>query len=175
MMKAIVVYRSKTGFVQKYADWIAEELSINAISGEKITIDDLIEFDTIIFGGGLYAGGINGIKLIKNNLDKLKGKNLVLFATGASPGRKEEINEVWNKNFAKEDQDKCHFFYLRGGFNFDKLGMKDKMLMTLLKKKLQSKKEISEDEQGMLEAYDEPADFTDRNNIKHLVDLVKKF
>lgn len=174
-MKAIVIYRSKTGFVKKYAEWIAEDLSTKAVPGDEITIEDLLEYDTIIFGGGLYAGGINGIKLIKKNLDKLKGKKIVLFATGASPGRKEEIDGVWDKNFTKEEQNEIDFFYLRGGFNYDKLGVKDKMLMTLLKKKLQGKKDLTEDEKGMLDAYDHPVDFTDRGNIRDLIDLVKNY
>lgn len=172
-MKAIVVYRSKTGFVKKYADWIAEELSTKAVPGDEIKVEDLKNYDTIIFGGGLYAGGINGIKLIKKNLDKLDGKNIVIFATGASPGRKEEIEEVWDKNFTKEQQQKIDFFYLRGGFEYDKLNIKDKMLMTMMKKMLQKKKELTPDEEGMLAAYKEPVDFTDKKNIRDLIDLVR--
>ena len=172
-MNTIILYKSKTGFVKKYAEWIAEDLSSKAIPVDDVTLEDLKSYDTIIFGGGLYAGGINGIKLIKKNLDKLEGKNLILFATGASPGRKDEIYEVWSKNFTKEERSKIHFYYLRGGFDYRKLNVKDKMLMTLLKKKLESKKELTEDEEGMLNAYDIPVDFTDKENIKELVNLVR--
>jgi len=172
-MKAIVVYASKTGFVEKYAEWIAEELSVKAIPVDEMKLEDLNEYDTVIFGGGLYAGGINGIKFIKNNLGRLEGKKIALFATGASPGRKEEIDEVWEKNFTEEERGKMGLFYLRGGFNYEKLGIKDKFLMTLLKKKLESKKELTEDESGMLAAYEDPADFTDKDNIKDLVEFVR--
>ncbi|MCK5772328.1 MAG: flavodoxin domain-containing protein [Thermoplasmata archaeon] len=173
-MKAIVIYSSKTGFVEKYAKWIADELSVKAVRTNDVKVKDLKDYDTIIFGGGLYAGGINGIKLIKKNLDTLKGKNIILFATGASPGRTEEIDAVWDKNFTKKEQKNMTFFYLRGGFNYDKLNMKDKMLMKLLKKKLQNTKDLTEDEEGMLAAYDEPVDFTERENIRDLIDLVRK-
>jgi len=173
-MKTIVIYRSKTGFVKKYADWIAEDLDTKAIPVDEITIEDLMKYDTIVYGGGLYAGGINGIKLIRKNLDKMKGKHIILFATGASPGRKEEIDVVWDRIFTKDEQKRIDFFYLRGGFNYNKLNMKDRMLMTMLRKKLQGKKERTEDDEGMLAAYDEPVDFTDRNNIKDLVGLVRK-
>ncbi len=173
-MKAIVVYSSKTGFVEKYAKWIADELSVKAVRTNDVKVEDLKDYDTIVFGGGLYAGGINGIKLINKNLHKLKGKNIVLFATGASSGKKEEIDEVWDKNFTKEDQKNIAFFYLRGGFNYDKLNMKDRMLMMMMKKMLQKKKDLTEDEQGMLAAFEEPVDFTDRGNIRDLIDLVRK-
>jgi menaquinone-dependent protoporphyrinogen IX oxidase len=173
-MDAIMIYSSKTGFVRRYAGWIAEELSIEAIPTERVGLDDLLRYDTIIFGGGLYAGGINGIKLIKKNLDKIKGKKIVIFCTGASPGREHEIQEVWDNVFTREEQKNLGLFYLRGGFDFNKLGVKDKMLMTLLKKKLESKKELTEDEEGMLVAYDDPVDFTDRENIRELVNYVKQ-
>lgn len=63
-MKAVVVYSSKTGFTKKYAQWIAEDLSLEAYELEES--DNLKEVlsgvDTLIFGGGLYAIGINGLK-----------------------------------------------------------------------------------------------------------------
>ena len=33
----------------------------------QIKPEDLLQYDTIIFGGGLYASGINGISLITKN------------------------------------------------------------------------------------------------------------
>jgi menaquinone-dependent protoporphyrinogen IX oxidase len=173
-MRAIVVYSSKTGFVKRYAEWIAEEISAKAIPADDVKADDLSIYDTIVYGGGLYVGGINGIKLIKNNLDKLAGKRIAVFATGASPMRQETTDEVRDKNFTPEEQKRIGFFYLRGGFDYSKLSIKDKMLMTLLKKKLESKDERTEDEKGMLDAYDHPADFTDRENIRELVEYTKR-
>ncbi len=172
-MSSIVVYSSKTGFVEKYAEWIAEELSTDAIEVDDVTVEDLMKHDKIIFGGGLYAGGINGIKLIKKNLDRLQEKRIAVFASGASPPREETITEVRDKNFTAEEQKKIGFFYLRGGFDYEKLNMKDKVLMTLLKKKLQSKKDLTEDEEGMLSAYDHPVDFTDKKNIEELIDFIR--
>jgi len=60
-------------------------------------------------------------------------------------------------------------FYLRGGFNYKKLGFVDKALMKLLKLKIKSKKELTPDEKGMLSAYDKSVDFTKKENIKELV------
>lgn len=172
-MKGIVVYRSKTGFVKKYAEWIARELSIEALSGEKIETGDLVGYDTIIFGGGLYAGGINGIKLIKKAIESYPDKRIIIYISGASPGHKSEIDEVWKNNFSKEEMANLGLFYLRGGFDFNRLGIKDKMLMTLLKKKLESKKELTEDEEGMLAAYGKPVDFTDKSSIEPLIEYAR--
>ncbi|NMF07222.1 flavodoxin domain-containing protein [Clostridium beijerinckii] len=173
-MKTVVIYKSKTGFTKKYAKWIAEELSADIFNASKMNINTLNKYDTIIYGGSLYAVGIIGVGLIKKNINKLKDKRLVVFATGASPLRDNVINEVINKNFTVDEQKYIKFFYLRGGFNYNKLSSFDKFLMTLLKWKIKNKKkeDLSADEKGMLAIYDKPVDFTDKKNIEKIITYV---
>ena len=157
-MKTIVAYRSKSGYTKKYAEWIAQELGC----------------DTVIYGGGMYAGGFNGVKLITKNLDKLSGKKIALFAVGSNPGREHEMKVFWDRVLTAEQQKYIGYFYLRGGFDFDRLTARDKVLMKMLKVKLQKTKERTEDEQGMLDAYDKPVDFSNKDNIRPLIDFVMK-
>lgn len=166
-MKTVVIYKSKTGFTRKYAEWIAEDLSADIFDVTKVDINMLTKYDTIVYGGSLYAVGIIGVKLITKNLDKLKRKKIVVFATGASTSRDEVISEVMNKNFTVEQQKYIKFFYLRGGFNYNKLNPFDKFLMTLLKWKIKKKNpsELSDDEIGILAIYDKVVDFTQKKNI----------
>lgn len=168
-MKTVVIFKSKTGFAKKYAEWIAEELDADIFESTKIDISDLQKYDAIIYGGSLYAVGINGVKLITRNLDKLKNKKVIVFATGASPAREEVINEVKNKNFSIEEQEYISFFYMRGGFDFSRLKTIDKILMTVLKWKIKRKKEMTPDEIGMLAIYDKPTDYTSKKNIEALI------
>jgi menaquinone-dependent protoporphyrinogen IX oxidase len=173
-MKTVVIYKSKTGFTRKYAEWIAEDLSADIFDVTKVTINMMTTYDAIVYGGSLYAVGISGVKLITKNINKLKGKKVVVFATGASPSRDEVINEVINKNFTPEQQKYIKFFYLRGGFNYSKLNLLDKFLMTLLKWKIKNKKqeELSSDEIGMLAVYNKPVDFTVKKNIDRIITYV---
>jgi len=168
-MKTIVIYKSRAGFTRKYAEWIAQELAADIFEASKVNIDMLTAYDTVIYGGGLYAVGINGVKMVTENLEQLKGKKVVVFATGASPAIEEAINEVKNKNFTSEQQKQIRFFYLRGGFIYSKLTPLDKVLMTLLKWKLKGKRELTPDERGLLAAYDKGVDFTKKDNIEELV------
>lgn len=173
-MKTVVIYKSKTGFTKKYAEWISEDLSADIFEASNVNINMLTAYDTVIYGGGLYSVGINGVKLITQNIDKLKGKKVVVFATGASPSREDVINEVINNNFTTYQQKYIMFFYLRGGFNYSKLNPFDKVLMTLLKWKIKNKKqkELTPDEIGMLAAYDTPVDFTRKKNIDGIITCV---
>lgn len=56
----------------------------------------------------------------------------------------------------------CRISSPKGGFDFNKLNIKDKILMSLLRLKLKMKKrhgqELSDDEKGMLAAYETVVD-----------------
>lgn len=168
-MKSVVIYMSQTGFTKKYAEWIAEELGADIFEVSEANADMLKNYDTIIYGGGLYAGGINGVKLITENISSLKDKKVIVFATGASMGRSKEINGVKDKNFTAEQQEHIKFFYLRGGFDYNKLNTFNKIIMTFLKWSLKMRGDRTPDEQGMLDAYDHPMDCTKKENIQELV------
>ena len=171
-MKTVVIYKSKTGFSKKYAEWIADELIADIFDVSKVTSKMLTDYDTMIYGGGLYAVGINGVNNITQNLDEFKDKKIVVFATGMSPFREEAISEVRNKNFTSEEQKHIQFFYLRGGFDYSKLKPFYKVLMTLLKWKIKWKKELTSDERSILASYDKPVDFSRKKNIVELITYV---
>ena len=172
-MKTLVLYKTSSGFTRKYAEWIAEELSADIFDVAKFDANKLDDYDNVVYGGSLHAVGIIGVKFITKNLDRLKGKKLAVFATGASPVREEVIREVRDKNFTQEQQKYIRFFYLRGGFDINKLKFIDKLLMTLFKWVIQRKKELTPDEKGMLEAYKKPVDYTRRQNIGEIVSYIK--
>ena len=170
-MKTIVAYKSKTGYTKKYAEWLAKELKCDI--KENATLSDIIDYDAIICGGGLYAGSVRGFKLITKNYDKLKDKKLVVFAVGSSPGHQHEIEKVWAKILTDEQKGNIKAFYLRGGFDYSKLSVGDKLLMSMLKKMLKKQENPDEDTKGLLDAYDNPVDFTDKDNIMPIIEYIK--
>jgi hypothetical protein len=131
-----------------------------------------MNYETIVFGGGLYAVGINGIKLITDNFGKLKDKKLIIFGVGASPVRPVVVEEVKSRNLNKEQQESVDFFLLRGGFDNRRLRPLDRVLMQIMKMKLKSKKHPTPDERGMLNAYSHPVDFTDEKHIQQIINRI---
>lgn len=172
-MKTVVVYKSKSGYTRTYEEWIAEELGADLKENNRLKVEELLGYDTIIYGGGMYAGGINGLKLIKHNLEFLKGRNIAVWATGANPGRPEEMQAVWEKHFSPEQLSDIRTFYLRGGFDLSLCSTGDKVLMKLLKSHLQKKEDPTEDEKGILSMCERPVDFRDRKNIEELCAWVR--
>ena len=73
MERTIVIYKSKYGATDRYAAWIGEELDCPVVELENFDKKSIDEYDNIIYGGGVHAGGIRGWedfkKIIKPYLD----------------------------------------------------------------------------------------------------------
>lgn len=172
-MDTVVVYKSKTGYTKQYAQWIAEELRADIFEAKGVKPELLQNYNTIIYGGGLCASSIGGVKLIKENLKSLKDKKIIIFATGMSVGKESEI-EGWIKhNFNEEESKQIRFFYFRGGFDFSKLSFGNKILMKMFKTMLKKQKDIPEDQKEILKAFDKPIDSCERKNIAPLIDYLR--
>ena len=170
----VVIYKSKYGSTRRYAQWIAEEAPADLLEHAAVQVDDLLKYDTIVYGGGLYAVGILGLSLIKKHLSQLHGKKIIIFSVGAAPPRESGIKDVMDGNFSHEMRSAVHYVPLRGGFDYDKLSFIDKILMSLLKVKIRRKKPENRtaDEKGMLASYDHPVDFTKKSAIQPILDLI---
>ena len=155
--------------MKNYARWLSEELRCDLLDGGKVTPKDLMKYDTIIYGAGLYASGISGIKLITKNYSLLKDKRLYVFAVGASPVRTETTTLLRASNFTDEWKHKLSFYYLRGGFDYTRLSRFYRFLMTLKKLQLKRMKNPDADATGMLASYDHPLDFTKKKHIEPMV------
>ncbi len=174
-MKSVVVYSSITGFTRKYAEWIAEDLSCDIFSVKDTTIETLLEYDTVIYGGSLHAAGITGIKIVKNNLRRLTGKDLIIFATGASPFKEKVLDKIREKNFTPEERKQIKVFYFRGGFDYSRLNFTNKVLMSLFKLFILMKPESkrTSDEIGMLACFSKPVDFTKKESLEEILDYIR--
>ena len=128
LKKVLLIYKSNTGFTKKYAQWIQEELNCSAIELKDANISEVTKYDIVIFGGGIHANKINGIKFIKNNLELFKNKHLIIFATGATPASAvEEVKEFERVNIPNESN--ISFFYFQSGMNYIDMRINDKLIM----------------------------------------------
>ena len=75
MKKTAVVYGSVYGSTKQYAQWIADALSADLYENKSLDISVLDPYDIIIYGGGLYAGGVTGISLISRHPEFIHLRN----------------------------------------------------------------------------------------------------
>lgn len=174
-MNAIVIYKTKYGATQKYAEWIAEELNCEIKNVKDVKIDEISTYDTIIYGGGLYAEVIDGVVFITRNLDKLENKNIVVFSTGITPLKYREYYDklVVEKNFKSEMLNKIKIFNFMGKMKMDELSLVHKSALKTLKQIMIAKKEPTEMEKLLVELCDADGDFTDRESIKELIEYIR--
>jgi menaquinone-dependent protoporphyrinogen IX oxidase len=132
MPKTVVVYKSNYGSTEKYARWIADDTKADLFRSNQIKPSKLIDYDTIVYCGGLYAGGMLGFSLIKKNYEKLKNKKMIVVAVGATLKSTAECEDVKKQNLTPQMLDKVHFFLLRGGLNYAKMSLIHKTMLYLL-------------------------------------------
>ena len=129
MKKTIVLYRSKTGFSKRYAEWIAEDLGCESRPIKGMKLDNLKDYKLVIYGAGVYAGMISGVGKIKNWMEKSPEKTWIVFATGATPHEEGYEELVLKTNFRKGESKPAHFFYFLSGLNYEKMGFFNRVLM----------------------------------------------
>ncbi len=174
-MKTIVTYQSKYGATKAYAEWIGEELGCEVKEVKEVKVDDLLKYDTIIHGGGLYAEVIAGVGILTKHLEQLKDKKLVVFTTGLTPVECTEYYDtlVVEKNFKGDSRDKIKRFHFSGKMILDELSLVHRTAIKALKKLMSGKENPTEMEKMLIELCDADGDFTNRDEISELIEYVK--
>ena len=174
-MNAIVLYKSKYGSTKAYAEWIAEDLGCEAKDAKGVKVDDLLDYDTIIYGGGLYAENIAGASLITKNIEKLKDKKLIIYTTGITPLNVREYydHEVLDKNIKPEIRQYIKVYNFMGRMVLSELSAPHRTALKMLKKIMSAKENPTDLEKMLIELCDTDGDFTDRSAIADLVEYAK--
>ncbi|MCI9292770.1 MAG: hypothetical protein HFF01_09720 [Erysipelotrichaceae bacterium] len=169
-MRILLIYKSKTGFTEKYANWITEELNCDIAKISHIQKINFGSYDLVIFGSRIHAGRVDGLNKIKKlNL----GKKLIIFATGATPKETNSIMEVWNSNLNDEELKNIKHFYIPAGLNYEKMGFLDKTMMKMASKMLEKKNNKCKEDVGMQNSIKKSYDISSKERIKPLIEYVK--
>ncbi|WP_352399760.1 flavodoxin domain-containing protein [Anaerotignum sp.] len=176
MGKTAVVYRSEYGSTKKYATYIGKQLQAHLFSTDEIK--DISDYDTIIYGGGIYGGSLNGNDWLKRNQEILCKKNLIIFTCGISnPSVEKNMETIYTglkQCLTEELLRHAKVFSFRGALDFKKLKFTHKGMMTVMFQILKGKKERSVDEEELLKSRKEPIDFVDLSAVEPMITYVKE-
>jgi menaquinone-dependent protoporphyrinogen IX oxidase len=172
----LVIYGSIHGTTKQYAQWLSEELKSSIIKRQGVKPMDLMDHDIIIYGGALYAGGINGISVITKNWKQLIGKHIIIFTVGLANPENTNFKNIIEEAFTQEQIEKVKIFHLRGGINYNKLGLNHKVMMKMLagKVKNKSQSEMNEETKLFLETYGKEIDFTNKETIEPIIRYIQE-
>lgn len=169
MESILIVYKTKTGFTKKYVDWISEMITCQTISFDQINNIDINNYDIIIYGSGMHAGRIRGLKEFKKNVLDLVSKKIVVFVTGGAPYSEEILSLIKKNNFSVDELNSIKIFYFQSGLNYEKMGFGDKAMMNIYKKMLEMKKDKSDMEDGTNRAITNSYDCSSKEYIKPMI------
>lgn len=171
-MNTIIIYRSKTGFTEKYARWLEEDLGCDCVPYEKRGTVDFDKYQTVVFGAGCYIGKIDKLGWLKKQLPRLRGKKVAVFFTGAMPPEAPDVRRLERENFTPGELEVIKPFYLQGGLNYTAMNLVDRVLMAGFRRMLKAKAD-SPKERVMLQNIQQSFDKTDRENLKALEEYLK--
>ena len=175
-MDKIIVYGSQYGSAEKYAKELAKRLGFECIRFEDV--GDINAYETIVYIGSLYAGGVQGMKKTLKKLNKVESKRIVIATVGlADPTDKENIEHIrtnMKSQLSAEVFGSAKIFHLRGAIDYSKLNFLHKKMMGLLCKKAASLPEEQKNAEvrAMLETYNKQVDFIDFNSLEPIVDCI---
>ena len=173
MDKILVLYKSKYGSSARYAGWLKEFLNCDAYSLNSFG-GSFKCYDCIILAGGIYAGGIAGLKYLKKHYEELADKRVILFAVGAGPYDERAVTKLKAQNLSKLALH-ADLFYGRGAYDEKKMNFIDRTMCQTLRRSL-AKKDPSEFEpwmQALAQATDEGYDWTDPEYLIPLINTLQ--
>ena len=172
--KILVVYKSITGFTREYAEMIAQEIDCTLMDFKKVTVETMSDFDTVIFGGRMHAGSVDGLKKAKELWKQSKASKFMVFATGATPNEAGSvIEEMWSNNLSADELLNIPHFYMQSGLRYEKMPFSDRLMMKVFCMMMDRKKDKNEYEKQFEGVISSSYDISSKEYIAPLVEALK--
>ena len=137
---------------------------------KEVTAEKMSEFDVVVYGGGLYAGMVNGLKKAKEMFEKSFAKKFIVFATGGTPNEAtKEIDVVWKNNLTVEELASIPHFYMQSGICYEKMSFANKTLMKMMSNVLSKKKNKDSAEESFAQAIKSSYDISSKEYAEPLI------
>ena len=157
------------------AERLAEETGVSAVPCAEV--EELSEYDRIVYLGALYAGGVMGLKKTAAMLSP--NQELIVATVGlADPADQSNIASIRNSLRSQVwagFYDESRIYHLRGAIDYKHLGFKHRVMMSMLHSKVAKmpEEELNAEAKAMLETYGQVVDFVDFDLLEPLVRAVR--
>ena len=170
-MKTLVLYQSKTGNTEKYAQDIAKRVAADIFPLKRFKAKKLADYDTIVFGGWVKAGKIQGIDEFLSNWNLMKDKDVIIFSVGMSMTSKETRAQMIDTNVLYDYH--MRYYQFRGSFDFNKLGPIEKFLMKKAVGQIASNPDLNADQAALAGILENPIEFYDQEKVDRVVSVIE--
>ena len=173
-MKRFIIFGSQYGTAKSYAQKLSQLTDIECISYDKIK--NRLDVESVIYIGGLYAGGVKGLKTTMKYLPESADLTVVTvgLADVNDPVNVEKILHSLRSQLAHDRYIKTKFFHLRGGINYRNLTLLHRTMMSLLYQTAKKKdpKQLTEEDKVFLDSYNQQVNFVDFYSLKPICEWI---
>jgi len=132
MKKGVIIYESKYGATEQYADWLSDAIQCAAVRPEKLSPARLAQYDLLILGTPVYMGKLRISKWLKQNLGAFGKKQVLLFIVcGTSDAEPHEQSRIIHDNLPPDFIARSKIFFLPGRCLTEKTSIQDRLLLAL--------------------------------------------
>ena len=129
-MKGVVIYKSKYGATQQYAQWIGAELNLPVFETEELDVVMLNSYDFIVAGSSVYVGKMLIKKWLKEKLDILWHKKIFLFVVSGTPiHKRDKLDRYVTASVPEEVRNRMDIHFLPGKLVIKELSLFDRLLI----------------------------------------------
>jgi menaquinone-dependent protoporphyrinogen IX oxidase len=130
MKKGVIIYKSKYGATEQYADWLSDAIQCAAMRPGKISHGRLGEYDLLILGSPVYIGKLQIRKWLREHLSAFAKKQVILFIVcGTSEGEPDEQSRIVHDNLPPDFIARTKIFFLPGRCLTEQISIKDRLLL----------------------------------------------
>ena len=172
----IIIYGSQYGTAKEYAQELSRRTGIRA--EKHSNIEDINQYDEIVYIGALYAGSVLGMKKTLNKISDASDKKIIIATVGlADPNDKENkgnIREGIKRQLSDDIYNHASIHFLRGGIDYSNLNLKHKTMMAFVHRKAKGLKEEEKTAEikAVLETYGKNVNYMDFDSLNPIIDEI---
>lgn len=169
---ALVLYTTRHGATQRYAERIAEPLDALVKDAAYMSGEKAKSYDAIIVGCCVYEGRVRGLEFLQRNAQELAGKRLVVYTCGVNDPQDEQVRAALDAQVSEALGDavaQAAVFHLRGAIRWRSLGVLEQVKMRTWMKELRAKSVRTPTEELLLSAEGGGIDFSDEADLAPIV------
>ncbi|MDR3190838.1 MAG: flavodoxin domain-containing protein [Lactobacillaceae bacterium] len=152
-MSSIIVYDSKYGTTDKYAEWLKTELGISKYRFDELGALNLAAYDTVILCTPVYFGSMTLAQKVIHLLQgqKQAAPQLFWLVTGVHNIDEKYMTSLINRNLPMHVQVNSLFYQIKTQMNTHKLTMKHRLMMQWMKTAEHTNNPLYTNEEGVVE------------------------
>ena len=171
-MRTLILYTSKTGSTKKYAEDIAQAVNGDVLPLKKYKWKDVGDYDSIVFGGWVMGGKIQGIDDFLSHYDEISDKNILVFSSGMGFVTSESRDRLISGNVL--DIYHIRYYQLRGSFDYSKLHFPYNFMINTSLRALRKDPDSAQDLSMVENLKETPLEFYDQQGIDRIISVLHR-